>query len=279
MSWWGLLLGGAFGYLLGGPIGALLGAAMGRSFGRPSGGPVESGESGSERVQLAFFAAVFGVMGHVAKADGRVTPEEIGLANQVMDQLGLDGRQRTAARALFNEGKRPGFPLDDVLDQLRSECGRATNLIRMFVEIQIQAAAADRRIHAEEGRILLHVAARLGLSRADYQQLERLIASGIHSTRDADSGMSLEDAYATLGTSPDASDAEVKRHYRRQMSRHHPDKLASKGLPEEMMRAATERTQQIKAAWDTVRKARARTGERSAAGAVSSCGAGMCHHS
>ena len=40
------------------------------------------------------------------------------------------------------------------------------------------------------------------------------------------------------------------------MSRHHPDKLAAKGLPEEMMRAATERTQQIKAAWDRVRATR-----------------------
>ena len=265
MSWWGLLLGGAFGYLLGGPIGAMLGAAMGQSFGRSfSGtGAVESGGAAQERVQLAFFAAVFGVMGHVAKADGRVTPDEIRLANQVMDQLGLDGRQRTAARALFNEGKRPGFPLDEVLDQLRSECGRATNLIRMFVEIQMQAAAADGRMHAVEGRILLHVAARLGLSRADYLELERLIASGIHARVGADTGMSLEDAYATLGASPDASDAEVKRRYRRQMSRHHPDKLASKGLPEEMMRAATERTQQIKAAWDTVRTARAQN--RSAA--------------
>ena len=112
MSWWGLLLGGAFGYLLGGPIGALLGAAMGRGFGRTVAGigAEESGESRPERVQLAFFAAVFGVMGHVAKADGRVTPEEIDLANQVMDQLGLDGRQRTAARALFDEGKRSEFP-------------------------------------------------------------------------------------------------------------------------------------------------------------------------
>lgn len=267
MSWWGLLLGGAFGFMLGGPIGALLGAALGQGFGRTVGtlGTGDSGGSRLERVQLAFFAAVFGVMGHVAKADGRVTPDEIALANQVMDQLGLDGRQRTAARALFNEGKRTEFPLDDVLDQLRSECGRATNLIRMFVEIQIQAASADGRIHAEEGRILLHVAARLGLSRADYLQLERLIASGIHSGPHADSSMSLEDAYATLGASPDASDAEVKRHYRRQMSRHHPDKLASKGLPEEMMRAATERTQQIKAAWDTVHRARASASERSAA--------------
>ena len=71
------------------------------------------------------------------------------------------------------------------------------------------------------------------------------------------SGPSLEDAYTTLGVPPNAPDDEVKRAYRRLMSRHHPDKLAAKGLPEEMMRTATERTQQIKAAWETVKSARA----------------------
>ena len=76
----------------------------------------------------------------------------------------------------------------------------------------------------------------------------------------AQAGPSLEDAYATLGVSPEAPDTEVKRAYRRLMSRHHPDKLAAKGLPDEMMRAATERTQQIKAAWDRVQSARAGKG-------------------
>ena len=259
MSWWGLLLGGTFGFLLGGPIGALLGAAAGKLVGNAVGN-IEVGDvtgEGVERVQLAFFAAVFGVMGHVAKVDGRVSPEEIRLANQVMDRLGLDAAQREAARALFNAGKEPDFALDAVLAQFRSECGRAVNLVRMFLEIQIQAAGADGTVHAEEGRLLLHIAARLGLSRADYLELERLIAAGAHARAVRDAGMPLDDAYATLGVSPDAPEAEIKRRYRRLMSRHHPDKLASQGLPEEMMRAATERTQQIKAAWDAVRKARA----------------------
>ncbi len=267
MSWWGLLLGGTFGFLLGGPIGALLGAAAGRLVGNAVGNIeiAEAGEAPVERVQMAFFAAVFGVMGHVAKADGRVSPEEIRLASQVMDQLGLDAQQRQLAQGLFNAGKEPDFPLDAVLDQLRRECGRSVNLLRMFLEIQIQAAGADGAVHAEEGRILLHIAARLGLSRADYLELERLIAAGAHARTARDPGMSLEDAYAILGASPETSDAEVKRHYRRLMSRHHPDKLASQGLPEEMMRAATERTQQIKAAWDAVRQARASGQGRSSA--------------
>ena len=262
MSWWGLLLGGTFGFLLGGPIGALLGAAAGRLVGNAIGKVEIADATGApvERVQMAFFAAVFGVMGHVAKADGRVSPEEIRLASQVMDQLGLDVQQRELARGLFNAGKEPDFPLDAVLDQLRRECGRSVNLVRMFLEIQIQAAGADGRVHAEEGRILLRIAARLGLSRADYLDLERLIAAGAHARAARDPEMSLEDAYAILGASPEASEAEVKRRYRRLMSRHHPDKLASQGLPEEMMRAATERTQQVKAAWDAVRKARAAAG-------------------
>ena len=104
---------------------------------------------------------------------------------------------------------------------------------------------------------------KLGLSRADYLELERLITAGVHAREVQDTGMPLEDAYATLGVSPDTPEAEIKRHYRRLMSRHHPDKLASQGLPEEMMRAATERTQQIKAAWDAIRRSR---GERLSAG-------------
>ena len=267
MSWWGLLLGGTFGFLLGGPIGALLGAAAGRLVGNAVGNIelADATEAPVERVQMAFFAAVFGVMGHVAKADGRVSPEEIRLASQVMDQLGLDAQQRQLAEGLFNAGKEPDFPLDAVLDQLRRECHRSVNLVRMFLEIQIQAAGADGTVHAEEGRILLRIAAHLGLSRADYLELERLIAAGAHARAARDPGMSLEDAYAILGASPEISDAEVKRHYRRLMSRHHPDKLASQGLPEEMMRAATERTQQIKAAWDAVRQARASGQGRSSA--------------
>ena len=264
MSWWGTLLGGAFGYLIGGPIGAVLGAALGRSFGRALGrferidiGDEQPDVSMRERAQVAFFTATFGVMGQVAKADGRVSPDEIRLANQVMDELGLDLEQRRAARAIFNEGKSSRFPLDDVLYQLRSECRRTTNLLRLFLEIQLQAAWADGGVHPEERRLLLHVAARLGFSQAVYLELERMVGAGVRAQSRASAGPSLEDAYATLGVSPEASDAEVKRAYRRLMSRHHPDKLAAKGLPEEMMRAATERTQQIKAAWDRVQSARA----------------------
>ena len=254
MSWWGTLLGGTLGFLLGGPLGALLGGAVGSLTGnaRP-GGDGAAASSGNEPAQMAFFAATFSVMGHVAKADGRVSPEEIRLASRVMDQLGLNPAQRHAAQRLFDGGKAPGFPLEEAVDQLRREC-RAPNLLRMFLEIQFQAALADGGMNVQERRVLQRVAARLGLSAADFAAIEGMVGSGVGVGAGAPS---VEQAYETLGISPDASDDEAKRAYRRLMSRHHPDKLAAKGLPEEMMRAATERTQQIKAAWEAIKAARA----------------------
>ena len=52
------------------------------------------------------------------------------------------------------------------------------------------------------------------------------------------------------------NDADLKKAYRRLMSQHHPDKLVAKGLPEQLIKDATEKTQQIKAAYELIRKSR-----------------------
>ena len=67
----------------------------------------------------------------------------------------------------------------------------------------------------------------------------------------------LDQAYAVLGVAPKATDAEVTRAYRRLLSQHHPDKLVSKGLPEEMIKLATEKTHEIRQAHETITRARA----------------------
>ena len=79
---------------------------------------------------------------------------------------------------------------------------------------------------------------------------------GICSAGAASSSRSLADAYAALGVAESASDAEVKKAWRRLMSQYHPDKLIAEGMPEDMVKMATERTQEIQSAWEQVRKAR-----------------------
>ena len=261
MSWWGKVIGGAFGFMLGGPLGALFGAALGHSFDRGLRSSLRAlpgddvGATHQERAQAAFFSATFGVMGHISKADGQVSQEELRLAGAVMDQLGLRGQMRAAAQNLFNAGRAPDFPLDDVLAQFRRECRYSLNLARLFVEIQVQSAYADGKVHPAERLLLNHIAAALGLAEGELEQLEAVVRAHAGPGGSA-ATLSPDEAYAILGVSSQTDDADVKRAYRRLMNRHHPDKLVSKGLPEEMMQAATKKTREIKAAYERIKEAR-----------------------
>lgn len=259
MSWWGKVAGGAFGFMLGGPLGAALGAVLGHQFDKGVSGAPRLTFNDQERVQAAFFTATFSVMGYIAKADGRVSPSEIALAEHVMTQMRLKGEQRQAAIDLFNRGKSDEFSVDEALDQLRQVAHRNRNLLRMFLEIQIQAAMADGVVDDAEYRALEHIANRLGFDRTQIRQLLDMLQSGGTRTPGRTGGPTLEDAYGTLGVSKDASDEEIKKAYRRLMSQHHPDKLVSKGLPEEMMQVAKEKTQAIHAAYDRIKESRQKT--------------------
>lgn len=279
---WGKLLGGAFGFMIGGPIGAVLGAALGHSFDKGVKLQLEHGVSGedlppgdAERIKMAFFTATFSVMGYIAKADGRVDQSEIALAEAVMDQMNLDDDLRSAAIKLFNEGKQDDFDAIALVLQFRQECQRRTNLYRMFVEILIQAALADGEMSADEKVALLEVAGVLGFSEYSFQQLEMLVrysmgmgqqsgAGAGRSSRGAGSRqappgsdhLSLRQACQALGVDTTDDKATVKRAYRRLMSQHHPDKLIAKGLPEEMIKLATDKTQNIQKAYERVKQAR-----------------------
>jgi len=263
LSWWGKLAGGAFGFMVGGPLGALLGAVLGHNLDKGikglEGEALQPGEQ--ERVQTDFINITFSVMGHLAKADGRVSKDEIALARAVMDKMDLDAGMREAAIDLFNQGKEPDFPLDDVLDQFRRECRRRTTLIQMFVEIQLQAAYADGSMDGAEEQLLLRICRHLGIPEFLFRRLERMIQAERHYGAGAGRGgrapgPTMEDAYAILNVSSDATNAEVKKAYRRLMSQHHPDKLVAKGLPEEMMKMATEKTHEIRQAYEQVKEAR-----------------------
>ena len=109
MSWWGKLIGGTFGFMIGGPLGAVMGAALGHNFDRGTNNLSGQGSmyhNRQHRIQTAFFTATFSVMGHICKADGQVSKDEIKIARQIMDQMELNPDQKKAAMALFNEGKK-----------------------------------------------------------------------------------------------------------------------------------------------------------------------------
>jgi len=271
MAWWGKVVGGALGFVLGGPLGALLGGVLGHKLdkGMASLQDTEEMDTGDrERVQTAFFTATFSVLGHIAKADGRVSPREIALAEAVMQRMDLSAELRATAIQLFNRGKADEFDLDGVLTQFRRECHRRATLLQIFLEIQIQAAYADGIPAPGERRILNRIREQLGIPEFLFSRMEQLAglqwefaaggpgAAGAGGRPTAPRGPTLEQAYGLLGLSPQATDAEVKRAYRRLISQHHPDKLVSKGLPEEMMKLASQKTHEIRQAYEMITAAR-----------------------
>ena len=275
MSWFGKVIGGAFGFLMGGPLGALLGTAVGHRFdqkGRGFGLPgLDFDPSTRQRIQIAFYTATFSVMGHIAKADGRVTEAEIATARSIMGRMELSEEMRRTAIKLYTDGKRSDFPLIASLEQFRQECLHRHGLIHMFIEIQLEAALADGALHEVEERILLQICDQLRFSRFEFHTIKSALEAQLRvaggwsqrtgqnhrATRESLANKpSLPDAYAALGVRSNASDNEIKRAYRRMMSQHHPDKLVANGLPAEMVQLANEKTQQIRQAWEIVRQAR-----------------------
>ncbi len=268
MRWWGKILGGILGYaltdtLLGTLVGIFLGHMLDRNVVAKKGGGVGFDPHRQARRQNAFFDATFSVLGHIAKSDGHVSREEIALAERVMQQMRLSKEQRTAAIALFNQGKQPSFDLDQALREFRENIGGKITLTQMFIEIQLQAVYADGKKSNSEEQILQKICQSLGYPEVLLAQLESMLFASQRSRQSyqtdgsyASSSTALEDAYKIIGVSETASNAEVKKAYRKLMSQNHPDKLIAKGLPEEMIEIATNKTQEIQKAYDLIEKSR-----------------------
>jgi DnaJ like chaperone protein len=256
----GLAIGGLIGLFSGGFVGLLVGAGLGFWVDRA----LRRGVTRYHPQQL-FFRATFCVMGKLAKADGRVSETEIRYAEEVMTRMNLGDEKRREAIDCFNEGKQPAFDIAQVLRPLAALMRHRSALKLMFVEIQLQAAMADGELSPAEQTLLSQICAQLQFTQAEMQALANRMraeqafreqAWRAHEQPGTFSQASLEDAYGVLGVSPSASDAEVKKAWRRLMSQHHPDKLVAKGLPEEMMQLAKEQAQEIQAAYDQIRRAR-----------------------
>lgn len=263
-NWTGKILGGAIGLYTGGPVGLALGVLLGNAFDKTKArrDMNDAGSASSGVLQTTFFQATFTVMGKIAKSDGRVSEKEIELARHIMARMALDESQRLEAMRLFNEGKSPEFSVEAVLSELSEVIGRRATLAQIFLEIQLQAAYADGQLTVNERDVLHTIATHLGINRVQFEIIHQRIRAQMHFSQYQGQAQnramesSLNDAYQVLGVEKSASDADLKKAYRRLMSQHHPDKLVARGLPPEMMSIAKEKTQDIQKAYEQIRKAR-----------------------
>ena len=261
MNWTGKLIGALLGFILtrrasGVLLGMILGHFYDRYVARGAGGP----RADPATVRATFFRAAFSVMGHVAKADGRVSEQDIAAARRIFRQFSLNEADTRVAMQFYTEGKASDFDLDSTLREFAEVCRGREPVLRMFLEIQMRAALLGDGLAGVTRSTLAQVAARLGIGALEFAHLETLLRlqaySGARPGTSAGGADVLADAYEILGVPRTATDAEVKRAYRKLMSENHPDKLVARGLPESMLEVAKQKTQAIQAAWERVRESR-----------------------
>lgn len=274
MNYLGRIIGVLLGYLMARIPGALIGFCIGYLFDKAMKqhmiiGSIFSGTQQREKIQSVFLKATFQIIGHVAKSDGVISEHEIQEVERIMKQLKLHGDARKMAIDYFKQGKVADFNLDNAINELLTVIKNQSLLITMFIEIQLQAAYADGYLTDVKRTKLIYVSERLGFDRVAFARINSMYQaeekfknyqrSHFHQQyQKMHKGSALLEAYKLLDVDRSASDADVKKAYRKLMSMHHPDKLIAKGLPQEMIRLATEKTQEIKAAYELIMNTRAK---------------------
>ncbi|MCK7597257.1 co-chaperone DjlA [Microbulbifer sp. CAU 1566] len=254
MSWLGAGIGAGIGMMFGGPIGAALGAWVGSSFGSGLKRLSEAGVTlNRDGVQTVFIVALFSMLAKMAKADGQVSKAEIQLIEDfINNNLRLKGEDRQQAIKIFQNAKNDDFSIYDYANQYR-QLIRNQAMREMVYRLLFAVAFADGELHPAEEEILRKIPASLGLHESIFSAMFNEFTH-----RSPGSGNNLQAHYDILECSPDVSDKELKLAYRRKAAEFHPDKMASKGLPEEFMRHAEDQMKSVTVAYDTIVAARKR---------------------
>ena len=270
----GKWIGGIIGWMAGGPLGALAGYLLGSLFesgldsvNNPDNAGTfgyGSGRSSFQDYQQAyrqayqqrqaqgnrnsFLFSLLVLASYIIKADGKAMHSEMETVRQMLRQnfgdVAVSQGNDILAR-LFEEQKRQGWSqfkltVSDCCSQINHQMDYSQRL--QLLNFLVIIAQADGHVDPTEVTTLKECASWMGLSTSEVDSMLNL-------GRD-----DLESAYKVLGVSPDATDDEVKRAYRKLALEHHPDKVAALG--EDVRKAAEKKFQEINAAKERIWKAR-----------------------
>ena len=241
----GKIIGGAAGFAVGGPLGALIGAVAGHAVDRlRDSGEDESRHSGEdESRQTAFTVAVIALSAKMAKADGRVTPDEVAAFRQI---LNIPEEELRNVGRVFDVARRDARGFEPYAEQVAKMFADHPAVLEELLDALFHIAKADRVIHPKEDEFLRQVAGIFGFGDAEFA---RIRASHI--------GADWPNPYAVLGVSPDADDDEIRAAWRKLIKENHPDRLIAQGMPQDFVDVATAKMAAINAAYEEVRRQRA----------------------
>ena len=268
----GKFIASAIGFLTFGLVGLLIGLLIGHAFDRGLSQALQATTPENlARTQKQFFDATFTLLGYIAKVDGQISEAEIVQTEKLFQQLRLSSDQSQAAILSFKTGSQPGFNPAATVATFAESIGPWYQAQHTLLTFLVSMALVDGRLHESERKALHHIASLLKIPTTKIDHLITMISAQARFHSSKDSGHNeqsnnyahksspkdqLTDAYQALGVKASASNGEIKNAYRRLMSEHHPDKLIAKGVPEEVIKVATKRSQEISVAYSVILKAK-----------------------
>jgi len=236
MSGYGKWVGGAIGWALGGYIGGILGYQVGKLF--SSGFQIgERHQGGTRSGDFAMSLVVMSAA--VMNADGKVLKSELNFVKKFL-KMNFGEVQADQLILLLKEALKQEVDVRGVADQVRINMDHPKRML--LLQYLYGIANADGHVDKRELELIRLIARHLGISPKDIGSIEEPFHSGTLNP------------YKVLEITETATDAEVKKAYRKLAIKFHPDKIGDLG--EGPRKLAKERFLQVQGAYEQIKKSR-----------------------
>lgn len=244
----GKIIGGTIGFAMAGPLGAIAGAALGHAFDTNAQTYYTEERarlSPGEEAQFTFFVASFSMLAKLAGADGRVSKEEIdAVENFMVYDLNLDPESRRLATNIFHTAVDSPDSFDAFAIQFYNQFQSQYQMLDLMIDILLRVSVADGALSSSEENLILSAVRIFNFGDDKYRKFKSKYIQDF------------EKYYAILGCESRDSNEEIKKQYRKLVLDYHPDKIASKGLPEEFTKFANDKFREIQEAYEIIKKER-----------------------
>lgn len=240
----GKIFGGLAGFLLGGgPIGLILGVLAGKYF--DDNMMVEEGTDRYYNPQFVFWAGISVLAAKMSKADGTVSPAEVNIFRQFLDQKRVDSNTKKTCAEIFNRSKSDADGYQSYARDIYKIWYHDKQVLGETFMLLVNIAMADNYLHPNEEQMLKGIANEFGFNQYDYNRLMAFVKPENPNR-----------IYEVLGVNKNDSMKTIKKRYRDLVKENHPDRLVSRGVPDSVIEDAKKRMQEINVAYDEIVKQR-----------------------
>ncbi|MGD6858429.1 MAG: co-chaperone DjlA [Enterobacteriaceae bacterium] len=196
-----------------------------------------------------FLSIIFQIIGYIAKSKGIVTKKDIKYVRKLMEYFNFNEKLKNIAKKSFLEGKKFSFPIKEKLKILKN-FNLKKEVLTKFIKIQLEIAIINEYLHPNTKKVIIFISNELNIEK---EYIDNLIYKFEKKIINNNADINL--AYRILGVNKYDNKREIKKAYKKLMSKYHPDKIISKkNISKNIINIYKEKTQLIQKSYNLIRK-------------------------